>query len=245
MTAQLKKWPGPSNLVAVKPRAWRAWKQKQEEGTQIPEYINVVTEKAFQRLGYKKTKWLKANWDSFPTKTKWQEMVTRWAREVATNSFHDWWDLKEQEGETQEVDFAALKPEWEDTIDFLTQARKIAGDLLELYLRARANAVGIRSDGSVRNKQAIRPEKKKCRMCTGHDETLMHVWLSCVGHAENRTPLRTAMQHLVATHDSKFQQCEDDKDIMQAILNGTWTHITRIALKCLQNMLCHLEEYND
>ena len=83
-------------------------------------------------------------------------------------------------------------------------------------------------------------------MCPGHDETLMHVWRSCVGHAENKTPLKTAyMQHLAVTHDPNLQQCEDDKDIMQAILKGTWTHITRIALKCLQNMLCHLEEDND
>jgi hypothetical protein len=204
----------------------------------------MVTEKALGRLGYKRTKWIKTEWESFPTKTKWQEMITKWAQEEATTSFHNWWELKKQDEETQEVDFAALKPEWEDTIEFLTQARKVAGDLLELYLRARANAVGVRSDGSVRNKQEVRPEKKKCRMCTGHDETLMHVWLSCVGHAENRTPLKTAMQHLAVTHDPKLEQCEDDKDIMQAILKGPWPHITSIALKCLHNMLGLLEEYN-
>jgi hypothetical protein len=173
--------PAAIALDAAKARAWRAWLEKEAEGVQIPKYVRDITEKALGRLGYRKAKFITTDLSAFPNKDTWKDMVQTWAQNTALGAFTIW-DASPDNEDNKASEFHPLKikPKRGDIIDFISKAREWLGseDLLTVYLQARANAVGLNCDSTVRNHKQVKRHLKRCRKCIGgHNETLIHVWL--------------------------------------------------------------------
>ena len=189
--------PSAIAIDVAKARAWRACKIKQREGTPTPPNVIKLTQQALDRLGYRKAKWIDTDLTDFPNKEKWNEMVTKWGQEAATTSFEDWWDSKSNDKDrTTGPDLMLIKPRWGDTQEFIKHFKKQMGCQMSMFLKARANSVGLKADATIRGKDGVAHHLKMCRCCNKAEETLGHVLLSCEEHAEERTPIRKAIHSL-------------------------------------------------
>jgi len=202
-----KHLPSAIAIDVAKARAWRACKIKQREGTPTPPNVIKLTQQALDRLGYRKAKWIDTDLTDFPNKEKWNEMVTKWGQEAATTSFEDWWDSKSNDKDrTTGPDLMLIKPRWGDTQEFIKHFKKqISGCQMSMFLKARANSVGLKADATIRGKDGVAHHLKMCRCCNKAEETLGHVLLSCEEHAEERTPIRKAIHSLQPTEEPMAQ----------------------------------------
>jgi hypothetical protein len=233
-------------IDAKKAVALRAWKEKEAQGHLIPPYITGITTAALDRLGYKKSKWITTPLDQFPPKPKWGKMVQNWAKTCATLDFQDWWQSADDNNElSNEVDYLALKEIWGDTEESITEIREYLGNAMSLFMRARANSVGVRCDNTTRNQAQVPAHAKRCRQCGAPRETMTHVWLHCPSHELHREPMREAIRAMPQKEQAYWvKKGEDDKNFVETMLQDPSHHITKIAIQCLQNMLNNLDPHN-
>jgi hypothetical protein len=232
-------------LDASKARAWRSWKEKETEGQCIPPYVQEITRKALDRLGYKKSKWINTPLNEFPGKKKWGILVQEWAQKEAALAFEEWWTNAQETKElSTEVDYLALKDTWGDTEEFILEVREHMGHRMSTFLRARANAIGFKCDNTVRKQTQIQAHKKICRKCWENEETLVHVWTQCSGHDIHRAPLRQAIWDLPPEERQFWKEHgASDQAFVETMLQEPSHKITKIGIQCLQNMLDDLEIY--
>jgi hypothetical protein len=173
--------------------------------------------------------------------------VQTWAQNTALEAFTIW-DASPDNEDNKASEFYPLKikPKRGNIIDFISKAREWlgSGDLLKVYLQARANAVGLNCDSTMRNHKQVKRHLKRCRKCVGgHNETLIHVWLRCPGHTQARSPLIRAIADLSPPEKQIWVQCTSETETMHHILRATSESITRVAIECLRQMLQELESY--
>ena len=187
--------PSAIAIDVAKARAWRACKIKQREGTPTPPNVIKLTQQALDRLGYRKAKWIDTDLTDFPNKEKWNEMVTKWGQEAATTSFEDWWDSKSNDKDrTTGPDLMLIKPRWGDTQEFIKHFKKQLGCQMSMFLKARANSVGLKADATIRGKDGVE-------------------------HAEERTPIRKAIHSLPSQQRNQWLKYKNDRQILNHILN--------------------------
>jgi hypothetical protein len=146
------------------------------------------------------------------------------------------------EAMSTEVDYLALKDAWGDTEESITEIREYMGNTMSLFLRARANAVGVRCDNTIRNQAQVPAHAKRCRQCGASRETMIHVWLQCPSQELLREPLREAIGVMSKKEQAIWVKVgKTDKDFVETMLQDPSQYITKIALQCLDNMLNNLD----
>ena len=158
--------PSAIAIDKAKAKAWRSWLVKQRQGIEIPEYVRNITSKAMTRLGRRLPKWLKTELDDYPNKENWGIMVNKWAKQKATKTFQEWWDVQtntsNQDKGTNKIE---LKNNWGNTQKYIMKTKTWLGAKLTIFLKARANTLGLKCDDSIRNQGNIEKQFLMCRSC--------------------------------------------------------------------------------
>ena len=166
-------------------------------------------------------------------------MITQWGVQSAQIEFQEWWESQPNDYDRAKgIDLVDLKPEIGDFQTFIKATKAYIGDHFTLFLKARANFLGLKCDATMRAKDKMKNSSKYCEKCKGKkEETLSHVMLVCEGHARARSPLIGIINSLPKAEQTRLGKLNSKGQLLNHILGGDTPTVTKVAMECLNEMM--------